>query len=171
MSAFEQVPEPWQEKIDQELARGADARAVQLLEMWSTQFTLTPWVMERLGQLQLAKGRRVEAGRAFFWSGVRADDPERQQCIDQFLQRVGRSPRKLVRTLPPRARRPIGDMPAALRDELARLRVTDAVVASANRQSSRIVGVLAMIVFGGVWLVGLWTCGRWLFGWIRSVFG
>lgn len=59
MSAFDQVPEAWQEKIDQELARGADARAVQLLEMWSTQFTLTPWVMERLGQLQLAKGRRA----------------------------------------------------------------------------------------------------------------
>jgi len=91
VSALEQVPESWREKIDQEFARGADARAV--------------------------------------------------------------------------------DMPEALRDELARLRVTDAVVENANKQPWRTAGVLDAIVFGGVWLVGLWTCGRWLVGWIRSLFG
>ena len=84
MTQAECVPGEWRERIDDLCAHDQRSRAIELLEVWVTQFVVTPWAMERLGELHLEAGNRDKAGRAFFWSGVRGE-ADRQDRIDGWL--------------------------------------------------------------------------------------
>lgn len=163
----------WQARIDALVASGHQAKAIELLEMWSRQCVLTPWVMERLGALQLAAGQRLAAGRAFFWAG-RRDCSAVAEVIAEFLASVRRRPDRLVATLPRKARLSIEKLPEPLPQELRELGVTDAVVAKANRSESKwamqlltlvLVTVLVLAVVGG------WTLLRAMREWLRALLG
>lgn len=171
--AVEPAPMAWQARVDALLASGGQREAIELLQMWSRQCALTPWVMERLGALQLAAGDRVAAGQAFFWSG-RRDRPETAAVIAEFLATVRKRPDRLVATLPRKARLSLDRLPEPLQQELRQLGVTDAVVAKANRPESRwptvwltaiLVTVLVLAVVGG------WTCLRALRQWLGELLG
>lgn len=160
------IPAAWRAKVDDLVARGQSARAIELLEMWCRQHVVTPWAMQLLGRLHLEAGDRRAAGRAFFWSGQRGDATE-QACVDAFLGQKRMTPLRLVRTLPQRARLPIERMPGALPDDLRSLGVTDSVVDRANRASSRLGEWLMWPVFGLLlvsMVVGLVTIARWVVG-------
>jgi len=131
-SGLERVPDEWQARIDDHVARGQQSRAIELLEVWVTQFALTPWAFARLGQLHFEAGNRDKAGWAFFWTGERGD-AERQRCIDGWLKAQRRAPKRIVRSLSQRARVPVAQMPGALPAELAALKVTDSVSVTANK--------------------------------------
>jgi len=171
--AVEPAPIVWQARIDALLASGDQAKAIELLGMWSRQCALTPWVMERLGTLQLAAGKRLAAGQAFFWAG-RRDRSDVAEVIAEFLASVRRRPDRLVATLPRKARLSIDRLPESLQQELRHLGVTDAVVAKANRPESKwstalltllLVTVLVLAVVGG------WTCLRALRQWLGTLLG
>ena len=171
-SSSDGAPVAWQARIDALLAAGNQAKAIELLEMWSRQCTLTPWVMERLGTLQLAAGKRLAAGRAFFWAGLR-DHADVAKVVAEFLASVRRRPDRLVASLPRNARRSIDRLPESLQRDLRQLGVTDAVVAKANRETKLetplvyllLVTLLVFVVVGG------WTCLRALREWLGTLFG
>lgn len=163
----------WQDRIEALVASGHQAKAIELLEMWSRQCALTPWVMERLGTLHLAAGQRLAAGRAFFWAG-RRDRSDVAEVIAEFLASVRRRPDRLVATLPRKARLSIERLPEPLQQELRQLGVTDAVVAKANRPESRwsmvlLTGLLVTVLVLAV--VGGWTCLRALREWLGALLG
>ena len=164
------VPEGWGERIDDLVARGQSSRAIELLEVWVTQFVFTPWAMQRLGELYLEVGHRDKVGQAFFWSGIRGD-PDRQDCIDGWLKSRRCSPRRIVDSLSQRARLPIGSMPGELPGELAALKVTDSIATRQNRSNNKFVD--ALLIAALVWIMGvgavmtfLWIKRgvAWLFG-------
>lgn len=152
MSEIEFVPDDRRERIDDLIARDQRSRAIELLEVWVTQFAVTSWAFERLGELHLEAGNRDKAGRAFFWSGVRGDR-DRQKCIDGWLKAERRNPRRIVRSLSQRARLPVASMPGALPEELAALKVTDAISVRENRPTNKVVD--AMILVGALWCLGV----------------
>tara|TARA_R110002096_G_scaffold97328_14_gene216858 strand:- start:2510 stop:3022 length:513 start_codon:yes stop_codon:yes gene_type:complete len=152
MTEIEYVPEDRRERIDDLMARDQRSRAIELLEVWVTQFAVTPWAMQLLGELHLAAGKQEAAGRAFFWSGMRGD-PDHQRCIDRWLKSQRRSPRRIVRSLSQRARLPIASMPGALPQELAALKVTDSIATRENRPGNKLIDSLMVIAF--VWLLGV----------------
>ena len=161
MSELERVPDEWLARIDDHVARSQQSRAIELLEVWVTQFALTPWAFERLGQLHLEAGKRDKAGWAFFWTGVR-DDAERQRCIDGWLKSLRRAPKRIVRSLSQRARVPVDQMPGFLPQELRALRVTDTVSEQANKKlpawADWVIGILLIWWVG----VGIVVTFRWL---------
>ena len=161
MSDCGMVPDELRGEIKSLVVRGETARAIAQLTNWTNQHTRTPWAMERLGELHLEAKNRIEAGRAFFWSGMRGDE-EQQSCINEFLQSTKRDPIRIMRTLPRTARTELSTMPPTLRGELAGLGVTDATVERANRKSSFVGGVIGLALGGVIFLVGLVTTFRWL---------
>lgn len=169
----EPAPLALQARVDALLSVGNQQKAIETLEMWSRQYALTPWVMVRLGTLQLAAGKRIEAGRALFWAGVR-DQPGGAEVIGEFLASVRRRPDRLVATLPLKARQSLERLPEPLRQELQQLGVTDAVVAKANRPTSKwsermLMATLVVILLLAV--VGGWTCLRALREWLGAKLG
>lgn len=163
------VPDELRVKIDDLVRRDQKSRAIELLEIWAAQYARTSWVMERLGELHLDAKNRVAAGRAFFWSGFRGDNEQHQHCIEEFLATTRRSPLRLVRTLPKRARVALEHMPPTLREELMARSITDAVVDRANRTRPLIYEILIALTLGAIFIVGLVTCIRWLINFLRTV--
>lgn len=163
MSELERVPDEWQGRIDDHVARQQHSRAIDLLEVWVTQFALTPWAFERLGELHAQAGRKTEAGWAFFWSGQR-DDPEQRRCIDAWLKQVRRSPRRIVRSLPQRARLPVAELPGALPAELASLKVSDTVSERRNKGLPPWADWALLAALLWFVAVGIYTTARWLLG-------
>jgi len=171
--AAEPAPLVWQARIDALLASGEQAKAIELLEMWSRQSAWTPWVMERLGTLQLAAGQRLAAGRAFFWAG-RRDRSDVAEVIAEFLASVRRRPDRLVASLPRKARLSIERLPEPLQQELRQFGVTDAVVAKANRPESKWsmqLLTLVLLTVLGLAVVGGWTLLRALREWLIALLG
>ncbi|MFK7740754.1 MAG: hypothetical protein AB8H80_10555 [Planctomycetota bacterium] len=169
MSTAETIPESWADKIDDLVSRDQAPKAIVLLEQWMTQYAITPWAVRRLGELHLASGDRVAAGRAFFWSGERGN-PEHASCIHAFLKKRRRHPRRIVSTLPPRARATLENLPGALPGELRALGVTDTVVVKGNREWPMWVQLSLVAVFAAIFIVGLVTSLRWVAGMVRGLF-
>ena len=163
---IEGVPEDRRERIDDLCARAQRSRAIELLEVWVTQFVVTPWAMERLGELHLEVGNHNKAGHAFFWSGIRGD-AGRQECIDGWLKSMRRSPRRIVESLSQRARLPVDRMPGELPAELAALKVTDSIATRANRPTKKLVD--ALLVAAAVWLLGVGAVMTFL--WVKQGVG
>lgn len=168
MAEIEYMPEDRREKIDDLLERGQLSRAVELLEVWVTQFAVTAWAMQLLGELQLQAGNRDRAGFAFFWSGNRGHK-EHERCVDGWLRSVRRQPRRIVRSLSQRARLPVAQMPGVLPEELARLKVTDSVVSKLNKPPTPvmdwIIGIVCLWCLG----VGAVMSIRWLLEFVRHL--
>ena len=158
MAEIEYLPEDRREKIDDALARGQLSRAIELLEVWVTQFAVTPWAMQLLGELQLQAGNRDRAGFAFFWSGNRGHK-EHEACIEGWLRSLRRQPGRIVKSLSQRARLPVAQMPGVLPEELGRLKVTDAVSAKANKPPTPVMD----------WVIGIAVLWCLLVGAIVSV--
>lgn len=168
MVEIESLPEDRREKLDDLINRGQVSRAIELLEVWVTQFAVTEWAMQMLGELQLQAGNRDRAGFAFFWSGNRGP-VEHQRCIDGWLATVRRRPSAIVKSLSQRSRVPVDQMPGALPEELKRLKVTDSVTAKANKPPHAIVDWI--LGFALIWclIVGAIMTVRWIIEGIRSL--
>lgn len=163
------TPAPLSERqraeLDDLVARGLEDSAFRRLSTWVKQHTLTPWAMERLGHMLLARGDRVEAGRAFFWSGVRTGDGV-TEAIVAFLRRP---PAQLLTTLAPRARIALDLLPPATRRELVEHGVTEELASEilARRwKRRRWSQVLGSVVLAAMAIVGFCTTVAWLSRWL-----
>ncbi len=149
------------ERLERLVAAGEDDEALRLLAQWVKQQELTPWAMEWLGRMHLARGERVAAGQAFFWAGVREGD-EVRAAITAFLRRT---PRQLLMTLRRSARVPFARLPANVQADLHALGVDADLAAKLLEPRPRkpvwvqLAIVAFWLVVGLIFLTGL---GTWL---------
>jgi hypothetical protein len=145
------------ERIERMLAAGAKDEARKLLAEWVHQHELTPWAMECLGRMHLARGERVRAGRLFFWAGVR-DGDDVQAAIDAFLRRpMG----QLLRTLWQNARVPFDSLPANVQADLRAFGFDPTVTPSVLRRAPawwRVLRMLGRALVVAIFVTGVVTC-------------
>ena len=139
------------------LAAGAEDEAQKLLAEWVHQHELTPWAMESLGRMYLARGERVRAGRLFFWAGVR-DGDDVQAAIAAFLRRpMG----QLLRTLWQNARVPFASLPANVQADLRAFGFDPTVTPSVLRRAPawwRVLRTLGRVLVVVIFVTGVLTC-------------
>lgn len=86
-------------KVDAEIEAGQQWRAKEILRGSIQAVAADPILLERYGQLLETLGDRLEAGKYYFLSGVRA--PTYLAAIELFLHRYSRSgPQQLLRQFP-----------------------------------------------------------------------
>lgn len=153
------------ERLERLVAAGEGDEALRLLAQWVKQQKLTPWAMEWLGRMHLARGDRVAAGQAFLWAGVREGD-EVQAAIAAFLRRT---PRQLLMTLRRCARVPFDRLPTAVQADLGAFGVDAELAAKLLAPPPpkplwmRLVVGGFHLVFAGIVVIGFATVMHWLF--------
>jgi hypothetical protein len=153
------------------------AEAVLRCEFWRAKEILQgavsgrfdPAEFEQLGQVLLAMGDKLEAGKYLFLSGTRR--PEYAESIQLFLERFGRSdPKRLPQTFPRVARLERSeDYPLEVSIKLAELGITTGTLTNTAKRKNRIrqskwvtvsgcaavILLLLLASIGLVWLLGM----------------
>jgi len=164
------------ERVDDAIAEGKLWRAKEMLQGNIGTRGYDTKLFDRYGQVLLAMGDLVEAGRYLFLSGERK--PDYEEAIGLYLARHTRKdPRNLLGTFPQPARlQKLDAYPEAVRRALEDLGIKDKVLALApyctrSEVGNRgcYVGCIAIAVLAAACLcVGFYVIAKWIVGYFAS---
>lgn len=158
------IDQKQRKRLERLIEKGDGDKARSLLTEWVHQYELTPWALDWLGRMHLARGERVLAGWAFFWAGTREGDGV-SEAIDAFLRRT---PRQVLATLGRQARVPFAQLPANLQADLRTFDIDPEKMARilTPRRSA---GGWWLVVRSLLCLLGVVTFLRALFTWLQDL--